>query len=55
MIGKTSAAVLVFMYFSFVTAQLVEYQSNVLLAGSKVFGVTEAMLLMTGRIWSHTA
>ena len=47
MIGKTSAAVLVFMYFSFVTAQLVEYQSNVLLAGSKVFGVTEAMLLMT--------
>ena len=46
-IGKTTACVIVSMCTCFVAAQLIEYQSNILLAGSKFFGVTEAMLLVT--------
>lgn len=45
--GKMTAALIVSMCSVFVLAQIIEYKTNVLLAGSKFFGVTEAMILMT--------
>lgn len=45
--GKTTAWVIVVMCTAFVAAQLVEYQSQILVTGSKFFGVTEAMLIVS--------
>lgn len=46
-IGQLTALTLSILYSVFVCAQLVEYQSNILLAGSKFFGVTETMILVS--------
>ena len=46
-IGHTTAIAVVFMCGCFALAQLLEYQTNILVAGSKVFGVTEAMLIVS--------
>lgn len=46
-IGQLTALTLTILYSVFVCAQLVEYQSNILLAGSKFFGVTETMLMVS--------
>ena len=45
--GRMTAALVVSMCSIFVIAQVIEYKTNVLLAGGKYFGVTEAMILMT--------
>ena len=45
--GKTMTWVIVTMCSAFVCAQLVEYQSLILVTGSKFFGVTEAMLVVS--------
>ena len=46
-IGQMSALLVAILCSIFVCAQLIEYQSNVLLAGGKIFGVTEAMLFVS--------
>ena len=46
-VGPLTALTLSVLYSVFVCAQLVEYQSNILLAGSKFFGVTETMILVS--------
>lgn len=46
-IGHTTAISVIFMCGCFAFAQLLEYQTNILVAGSKVFGVTEAMLIVS--------
>ena len=46
-IGQLTALTLSVLYSIFVCAQLVEYQSNILLAGGKFFGVTETLILVS--------
>ena len=46
-IGKTTSYTIIMMCGCFACAQLLEYQTNILVAGSKVFGVTEAMLIVS--------
>lgn len=46
-VSNTTTGCIVFMCCCFACAQLLEYQTNVLVAGSKVFGVTEAMMIMS--------
>lgn len=45
--GKTTVCIIVTMCTAFVAAQLVEFETNILVAGSKLFGVTEAMLVVS--------
>lgn len=46
-LGHTTAIAVISMGAFFAAAQLLEYQTNILVAGSKVFGVTEAMLIVS--------
>lgn len=46
-VGKTASYCIIFMCGCFACAQLLEYQTNILVAGSKIFGVTEAMLIVS--------
>ena len=49
-LGKTTSLCIVLICSCFAAAQLLEYQTNILVAGSKVFGVTETMLIISGTL-----
>ena len=49
-LGKTTALIVVSMCGCFAAAQLLEYQTNILVSGSKVFGVTETMLFISAML-----